>query len=453
MAAEPSLSAKCLAEFLGTFLLVFTVVCNVTTGSSTFAGLSIGAVLFVAIQAFGKISGANFNPAVSVALGCIEALGSTGLTWNMVGIYCGCQVLGGVCAATLARLICGKAAPLAVTASYSLMSAGMCELFYTFMLCFVVLNVAAAKKNKEENGQYFALAIGFCVVAGAYGAGFISGGAFNPAVAISLDVTSWDHFGNCLWYTLFELAGALLAAFLFSKVRPTDFGNPSSKQAEELLSEFLGTFVLVLTVSCNVLAGSAAAALSIAASLSAMIYALGDVSGAHFNPAVSCAVYFSGRDAGFTGTKACFYATAQVVGGILAGLIAMGVFGSSAALSFGPKAPFHLSQAMAAEFFFTFNLSFVVLAVAVSALTKTSHFFGLAIGFCVVVGGFACGSVSGGALNPAVALGLAVSGGGVANALAYAAAQLLAGGAAAGVFKVTHQAELESPEAKSVSSP
>ena len=56
------------------------------------------------------------------------------------------------------------------------------------------------------------------------------------------------------------------------------------------------------------------------------------------------------------------------------------------------------------------------------------------------MGGFACGSVSGGALNPAVALGLAVSGGGVANALAYAAAQLLAGGAAAGVFKVTHQA-------------
>ena len=44
--------------------------------------------------------------------------------------------------------------------------------------------------NLQEKGQYYALAIGFCVIAGAYGAGVISGGAFNPAVAFSLDVTS-----------------------------------------------------------------------------------------------------------------------------------------------------------------------------------------------------------------------------------------------------------------------
>ncbi|CAJ1357494.1 unnamed protein product, partial [Effrenium voratum] len=178
-------------------------------------------------------------------------------------------------------MICGKAAPLAVTTGYSAFSAGVCEFFYAFMLCFVVLNVALAKKNATEKGQYFALAIGFCVVAGAYGAGFISGGAFNPAVAIALDVTSWDHFGNCIYYTAFELFGAAVAAVLFSKVRPEDFGAALSpgKLSEQLLSEFLGTFMLVLTVSCNVLAGSAAAALSIAASLSAMIYALGDVSG------------------------------------------------------------------------------------------------------------------------------------------------------------------------------
>ena len=75
-------------------------------------------------------------------------------------------------------------------------------------LCFVVLNVAAAKKNQEEKGQYFALAIGFCVVAGAYGAGAISGGAFNPAVAFSLDVTSLSHgFGHCFLYvTWFSLS-------------------------------------------------------------------------------------------------------------------------------------------------------------------------------------------------------------------------------------------------------
>ncbi len=46
------------------------------------------------------------------------------------------------------------------------------------------------RKNKEENGQYYALAIGFCVISGAYGVGVLSGGAFNPAVAFALDVTS-----------------------------------------------------------------------------------------------------------------------------------------------------------------------------------------------------------------------------------------------------------------------
>lgn len=70
MAAEPSLRAKCVAEFVGTFMLIFTVVCNLATGSPLFGGFSIGTVLFVMIQSFGKVSGGNFNPAVSVALGC-----------------------------------------------------------------------------------------------------------------------------------------------------------------------------------------------------------------------------------------------------------------------------------------------------------------------------------------------------------------------------------------------
>lgn len=88
MAAEATLRAKCLAEFLGTFLLIFTVECNVLVGNAVFAGLSIGAVLFVSIQALGGVSGANFNPAVSVALGCLNSLHGPGMPWNMVGIYC-----------------------------------------------------------------------------------------------------------------------------------------------------------------------------------------------------------------------------------------------------------------------------------------------------------------------------------------------------------------------------
>jgi len=446
------MTAKYLAEFIGTFLLIFTVECNVVVGSPVFAGLSIGTVLFVAIQALGGISGGNFNPAVSVALGCVNSMKGPGMDWKQVGMYCVVQICGGVTAAAVAAVLFSKSASLEVAGGYNLLSAGLSELFYTFMLCFVVLNVAAAKKNKEEKPQYFALAIGFCVVAGAYGAGVISGGAFNPAVAFSLDVTSLSRgFGYCFFYALFELLGAVLAAFLFSKVRPTDFGAQLSagKLQEQLLSEFLGTFMLVFTVSCNILGGSSAAALSIACSLAAMIYALGDVSGGHFNPAVSCACFFSGRDASFTGKKMVLYSLVQTVAGIVAALIATGMFSKPIA-PFGAKAPYHLTQALLGELVFTFTLSYVVLCVAVSGLTKASHFFGLAIGFCVVVGGFAMGNVSGGSLNPAVSLALALSGSGFVNAVSYILVQLLAGVLAASAFSVTHEAELDSAEAKTI---
>eukprot|EP00435_Cladocopium_sp_Y103_P025485 s2117_g6.t1 len=452
MAAEPSLSTKCLAEFIGTFLLIFTVECNVSVGNPTFAGLSIGAVLFVAIQALGGISGGNFNPAVSVSLGCLQALKGPGMDWKQVGVYSSVQLLAGLTAALLATAIFGQGAPLTAALGYSVFAAGLCELFYTFMLCFVVLNVAAAKKNKEEKGQYFALAIGFCIISGAYGAGTISGGAFNPAVAVALDLTSINRgFGTCFLYVVFELLGAALAALAFSVVRPADLGNSESsgKLREQLSSEFLGTFILVLTVTMNILASSTAGALSIACSLSAMIYALGDVSGGHFNPAVSCAVYCSGRDSGFTVRKALLYAAVQVIGGSVGALIGRGI-ASQPVPPLGPKGPYHLTSALLMELIFTFTLAYVVLSVAVFAVTKSSHFFGLAIGFCVVVGGFAAGSVSGGALNPAVSAALALSGGGMGNAIGYGLVQLLAGMLAATTFKVTHPMELESTEAKSI---
>ena len=167
----------------------------------------------------------------------LEYLALTSLL--QVGIYCAVQIGGGIAAAVTAAIMLGKSVSLEVTPGYSLLSACTCEFFYSFMLCFVVLNVAAAKKNKEEKNQYFALAIGFCVVAGAYGAGVVSGGAFNPAVAIALDITSLNRgFGSCLIYGIFELIGAAVAAFLFSKVRPTDFGAPLSpgNLVEQLLS-------------------------------------------------------------------------------------------------------------------------------------------------------------------------------------------------------------------------
>jgi len=160
--------------------------------------------------------------------------------------------------------------------------------------------------------------------------------------------------------------------------------------------------MLVVTVGFNVTNGSAAAAYSIAASLMCMIYALGNCSGAHFNPAVTLAIWISGRNKIST-KRAWQYVGAQLLGGGFAGLTYSGIMGRAFPLA--PGGSYGYSEAFIAETVFTFLLCFVVLCVATTEL-PSRDFFGLAIGSCVTVGGFAVGGVSGGILNPAVAFGI-----------------------------------------------
>merc|ERR1719265_1663239 len=99
VSVDKSNGQVCIAEFVGTFLLVFTVGCNVLGKTPVWAGVSIACVLMVSIYALGKISGANFNPAVSVALGISKKMGGPGMDWKTVGIYCAVQILAGIVAA------------------------------------------------------------------------------------------------------------------------------------------------------------------------------------------------------------------------------------------------------------------------------------------------------------------------------------------------------------------
>jgi len=91
---EDSAVARYLAEFVGTYLLVFTVGCNVISGDPTWNATSIACVLMVSIYALGGVSGANFNPAVSFTLAL-----SNKLPWVEAGIYCGVQIVAGILAA------------------------------------------------------------------------------------------------------------------------------------------------------------------------------------------------------------------------------------------------------------------------------------------------------------------------------------------------------------------
>jgi aquaporin Z len=266
-------------------------------------------------------------------------------------------------------------------------------------------------------------------------------------VAVGIDTASFSKgFGWCLIYTVAEMLGAALAAGLFKVVRPEDFGGEGGTLTAKLTSEFLGTFMLVFTVGLNVCAGSPAAAFSIAASLMCMIYALGDVSGAMFNPAVTVAVVGAGVEGAPDPMTACFYMLTQITAGICA---AMSFYGVACGFSFGPVAPHGWAAVSMAEIIFTFVLCFVVLSVACSK-SNNDQFFGLAIGSCVTVGGFAIGGISGGSLNPAVSIGLATQGvfggGKFWEALVYTGLELTGGCIAAGVFKVTHAAEADPSE-------
>merc|ERR1719236_231170 len=114
-------------------------------------------------------------------------------------------------------LMFGKAFNLAPGPGFGWASAMTVEILYTFMLCFVVLNVACC--TASNGNEYYGLAIGFVIIAGGYAAGGISGAAFNPAVAFGIDVSSaLLGFGWSFAYAGFELLGAALAAGAFRVV-------------------------------------------------------------------------------------------------------------------------------------------------------------------------------------------------------------------------------------------
>lgn len=172
------------------------------------------------------------------------------------------------------------------------------------------------------------------------------------------------------------------------------------------LSEATGTFFLVLIVGCNVLVMSGAGAISIGSLLMCMIYTLGSVSGANFNPAVTFAILLSGRGK-MTLKDALAYMASQMAGGALAGLLTKAIFRDAFFLRVNPE--YSVAKAMAVEVIYTMGLCYVVLNVATTASQAGNQYFGLAIGFTVLSAAVAIGTISNCCLNPAVALGSALA--------------------------------------------
>jgi aquaporin Z len=167
-----------------------------------------------------------------------------------------------------------------------------------------------------------------------------------------------------------------------------------------------------------------------------MVYMGGHVSGAHYNPAVTLAVWARGA---MRGAEVLPYWVAQLVGGLLAALATWAITWETFAPAPGDTAT--ILGAFLVELLFTFALALVVLQSATAPETKGNSYYGLAIGFTVAAGAFAGGGISGGAFNPAVGLppilfAALVDGGTLSNAWLYVVAPLAAGLIAAWVYRV-----------------
>jgi aquaporin Z len=204
------------------------------------------------------------------------------------------------------------------------------------------------------------------------------------------------------------------------------------------VTEFIGTFFLVLTIGLTVVKETPFAPLAIGSALMIMVYMGGHISGGHYNPAVTLAVLMRGK---LKASEAVPYWISQLLGAFVASWVVFVVLGKTFAPA--PGGGIGSMAALLVEFLFTFALALVVLNSATSKLTAGNSFYGLAIGFTVVVGAFAGGPVSGGAFNPAVGVGPilmnAMSGGGnFSNLWLYLVGPLLGGAVAAAVFKLQH---------------
>src|SRR5438477_10972731 len=198
------------------------------------------------------------------------------------------------------------------------------------------------------------------------------------------------------------------------------------------IAEFLGTFFLVLTIGCTGVGASAGgiAPLAIGADVMVLVFAGGHISGAHYTPAVTLGVLLRGR---LNAADVVPYIVAQLAAAASA---ALAVKFLRAGIDVTPIAP-KIGPALLAEFLFTFALVYVVLNAATAEGTSVNSFYGLALGMTVSTGAFALGDISGGAFNPAVAVGISLLGiSSWANIWIYLVANFAAAAVAAVVFNL-----------------
>jgi aquaporin Z len=214
-----SLFRKLIVEFIGTFFLVYVIGCVSLQEHVLLGPLAIGASLMVMIFAGGHVSGAHYNPAVTLGVWIRGACSTV-----EAGFYLVAQVIGAIVASLAAVFLLGHGSSLGAS-TVTVAQVMMAEALGTFALVYTVLNVATAPAT--SGNSFYGLAIGFTVFAQAVAVGKISGGAFNPAVAIAVAVLGLGNGANLWIYWLSEFLGAGIAAVFFLVVNQEKPREPS----------------------------------------------------------------------------------------------------------------------------------------------------------------------------------------------------------------------------------
>ena len=207
---------KYIVEFIGTFFLVLTIcMTSYSKVSADLQPLAVGSMLMVLIYSMGYLSGAQFNPAISLA---IYLRGRINL--KEMGFYWIAQILGAVAAAMMTAVLISAKPPVGLIAStpqfFSMVPALIAEVLGSFALTWVILTVATSKALDGNN--FYGLAIGFTVTALMYTLGSVSGSAFNPVVAIASCIAHLSTWNNLWIYMVGGLGGAVLATMAFKYI-------------------------------------------------------------------------------------------------------------------------------------------------------------------------------------------------------------------------------------------
>jgi aquaporin Z len=469
-----------LCEFIGTFCFLSVISWTIwgthltAAGNGPFVGFYIGSALMVVVYFGGSISGGHFNPAVSLAIFLTGstifkardhvAFGPIQLIGYWVAQLCGAFLAGGISYAFSYEQYYWQGTPgdktglCMISAGYPARFPGMypggssagtdsagcsiinptangpvgwgtaavVEMFGTMALVLTVLNVATVSTGAANAGNStFGLAIGGVITAWAYGGGWISGGAFNPAVGMLPLV--WGQTADVGIYWFGPMMGSLCGVIFFMLTNPGEFMEgeitPMITTVKDCINEFIGTALFCGLISLCVGGGAAAAPVAIGTMLMCMVYMGGHVSGGHFNPAVSLAVWIRGKAPWW---KCLLYVLSQSVGALIAGGISNLVFKdvNSDGMPFGIRnygmpafgmqmnvagaeynTQYPFGTAWVVELFGTCILaSSVLMSATTDNKNQNNGYYGLAIGFSVTVSAASFGYISGGAFNPAVGL-------------------------------------------------